>query len=269
MLYLKLMAKRKMMNDTLRCFFVSVLPFITLVLLVITNYYLPFFLKKTILSADNFILMFFVVLNLVISFCFWKNICLVKEKFFYMKTNHRSVSFFKTVRSICRKQYVTFWKVSVLRVLLSVSWATVYFLPCLILSLLLIYSYRYENYGAYIHITLFVSSVVLFAIGLLHFYVTIKRYSLCEAIILKDKHKNALNVITESISLMENHSVEYSLYCSSFIGWIFSCIFVIPIFYVLPFVNMSKWCYVNNLNKPKEKEPEKPIIFYIQKRKEV
>ena len=48
MLYLKLMAKRKMMNDTLRCFFVSVLPFITLVLLVITNYYLPFFLKKTL-----------------------------------------------------------------------------------------------------------------------------------------------------------------------------------------------------------------------------
>ena len=155
MIYLKLMAKRRMMSDTLRCFLISVLPFLTLCLLVITNYYLPIFLKKTIFGTDNFLLVFFIILSIVISFCLWKSVCLVKEGFFLMKTNHRKVKFFKVVGDISLKQYVTNWKVSVLKALLCVSWSAVYFSPCLIVSLLLLYSYKYENYGENVHITLF------------------------------------------------------------------------------------------------------------------
>ena len=94
---------------------------------------------------------------------------------------------------------------------------------------------------------------------------------MCTAIILKDKQENPLEIIAESIGVMEKHSVEYSFYCFSFVGWIFACIFVLPLFYVLPFINMSKWCYMENIKKEKKTEPEneKPIIFYIQKRKEV
>lgn len=269
--YLKLSAKKRMMNDTLRCFFVSLLPISVFSFLVIFNYYLPFFLKKTLVGEDLYLIIFFTVSSVVISYLLWKCACLVKEKFFFMKISQKKVTLLKSLRSISFKQYVMFWKVSVLRALLSVSWSAVYFSPCLVVFALLIYSYRYENYGMNVNLTLFISSVLLFLVGATHFFVTLKRYSMCEAIILKDKQKNPLKIIADSISVMENHSIEYSFYCVSFIGWVLSCVFIIPLLYVLPFVNMSKWCYAEYLLKPKTQteNSEKPIIFYIQKRKEV
>ncbi len=269
--YLKLDAKRRMMSNTLSCFAVSLLPFFVFSFLVVFNYYLPFFLKKTLLDKDIFLISFIWVMSIVFSIFLWMSVCLIKEKFFLVRACGKKVKFLKLVKSISRKQYVMYIKVSVLKILLSLSWSAVYFSPCVVVAGLLAYSYRYENYGRNVNLTLALSSIVLFLIGLFHFFVTIKRYSMCNAIILRDKQKNPLKIIAESIGVMEQHSVEYSFYCLSFVGWIVSCIFVIPLFYVLPFINMSKWCYMSNINKEEVsvKENEKPIIFYIQKRKEV
>ncbi|MBR2954437.1 MAG: DUF975 family protein [Clostridia bacterium] len=267
--YLKLVAKKRMMSNTLSCFAVSLLPYFVFSFLVVFNYYLPFFLKKTL--TDIFLVVFISVISFVFSIFLWSSIRLIKEKYFLMKACGKKAKFFKLVRSISRKQYGLYIKVSVLKLLLSLSWSAVYFSPCVVVAGLLAYSYRYENYGRNVNLTLAISSIVLFVIGLFHFFVTIKRYSMCNAIILKDKQKNPIKIIAESIGVMEQHSVEYSLYCLSFAGWIVSCIFVIPLFYVLPFINMSKWCYMTNIKKEEKTVPEneKPIIFYIQKRKEV
>lgn len=269
--YLKLDAKRRMMSNTLSCFAVSLLPFFVFSFLVVFNYYLPFFLKKTLPSTDIFLIVFISVMSIVFSIFLWTSICLVKEKFFLIRAFGKKANFFKVIGSISHKQYVMYIKVSVLKILLSLSWSAVYFSPCLIVAFLLVYSYRYENYGVNVNLTLFLSSVLLFVVGLSHFFVTLKRYSMCTAIILKDKQENPLEIIAESISIMEKHSVEYSFYCLSFVGWFVSCIFVLPLFYVLPYINMSKWCYMENIKKEKKTvtENEKPIIFYIQKRKEV
>ena len=269
--YLKLVAKRRLINNIMGCFFVSLLPFLVFLLLVAFNYYLPFFLKKTLGETEIFLNMALRIFCIIISFCLWKSICLVKEKFFLMKTIYRKIKISRVIKSIKFKKYVTYLKVSVLRYLLSVSWSVVYFLPCLVVTGLLIYTYRFENYGRNIHLTLFVSSTLLFLIGAYHFFVTLKRYSMCELIILKDNQENPLEIIAESISLMEKHSFEYSYYCMSFTGWIVSCIFIVPMFYVLPFVNMSKWCYMMNTENAEKTvtENEKPIIFYIRKRSEV
>ena len=172
--------------------------------LLVFNYYLPFFLKKTLQSTDIFLNTTLTIFSIIGSFCLWKSLCLMKEKFFFMKTSHKKVKFLKSVRDISLSQYTAYWKVSVLKALLSVSWSAVYFSPCIVVVALLIYSYRYENYGMNVNLTLFLSSIVLFFIGLFHFFVTIKRYSMCNAIILRDKQKNPLKVITESIDAMEN-----------------------------------------------------------------
>ena len=269
--YLKLVAKRRLINNIMVCYLVSVLPFLVFFLSAVFNYYLPFFLKKTLGDTDIFTNTALRLLCVIISFCLWKSVCLVKAKYFIMKTFYRKVKLSKVVKSIKFKKYVTYLKVSVLRGLLSVSWSVVYFLPCLTVAGLLVYTYRFENYGRNIHLTLFVSSILLFLIGAYHFFVTLKRYSMCELIILKDNQENSLEIIAESISRMEKHSFDYSYYCISFTGWIFSCAFIVPMLYVLPFVNMSKWCYMMNVENAEKRitENEKPIIFYIRKRKEV
>ncbi len=268
--YLKLDAKARMMNDTVRCFVMSVIPFAVFFFLVVLNYYLPFFLKKTLPDTDFFLISFIRIMSAVLSIGLYMVFCLIKEKFFLMKVCGKKVGFLKLVGSISQKQYVAYIKVSVLKILLSLSWSAVYFSPCLVVALLLAYSYRYENYGMNVNLTLFVASVLLFLIGASHFFVTLKRYSMCNAIILKNEQQNPLKIIAESIDIMESHSVEYSFYCLSFVGWLFACVFVVPLFYALPYVNMSKWCYMTNTGKEKPViQNEKPIIFYIQKRKEV
>lgn len=269
--YLKLDAKRRMMKNTMFCFAVSLLPFLVFSYLAVFNYYLPIFLKKTLPHTDIFLITFIWITSIVLSVIFWMSVRLVKESFFLARANGRRHKLLKLVRGISGKQYGMYIKVSVLRILLSLSWSAVYFSPCCVVAGLLVYSCKYENYGRNVNLTLALSSVALFLIGLLHFFVTIKRYSMCNAIILRDKQNNPLKIIAESISLMEKHSVEYSFYCLSFTGWIISCIFVLPLFYALPYINMSKWCYMVSIKKQEKPIPEneKPIIFYIQKRKEV
>lgn len=277
MSYLKLNAKKRMVKNHFKCFAVSILPFVTILLLTVVNYYLLIMLKETDFSFNRYISLYaeyirpsLLTLSLIISFCLWKSICLFCESFFLLKTNNRKVSFKRAIKNVSFRQCVTFWVVSVIRFFLSVSWSTVYLSPCAAVSFLLIYCYRYENYGFGVNLTLFIASVLLFVIGFSYLYVTLKRYSMCASVILTEKEKDSLKVIAKSISIMEGNCVRYALYCLSFAGWVLSCILIIPLIYVVPFVAMGKWCFMNSLGRTKQvqKEPEKPIIFYIPKKLE-
>lgn len=275
--YLKINAKKRMVKNNFKCFMVGVIPFLTIILLLLFNYYLLILLRQTDFSFNPFtsiyaeyIRMSLVALSLIASFCLWKSIALFSHNFFFLKVINKKTTYSKAIKQISFRQCVTFWTVSIVRFLLSVSWSVVFFLPCLVVSLLLIYCYRYENYGFSVNITLFTASILLLVLGFSYFFITLKRYSMCEYLILTRKESNPFRVITKSIEIMENHCVEYALYSLSFGGWILSCLLVVPAIYVIPYINLSKWCYMNSLVKVKDKTEtgEKPIIFYIQKRVE-
>jgi hypothetical protein len=70
---------------------------------------------------------------------------------------------------------------------------------------------------------------------------------------------------------MEGRSLKLSLFNVSFFGWILSCVLIVPIIYVLPYKLMAKYSYFNFATRKKvqEEAPQKPIVFYIQRRKEV
>jgi hypothetical protein len=182
----------------------------------------------------------------------------------------KKISFFDSVKGLSFSQYNTFLGVTIIKLLLSFSFCALYYLPCLVISALLIYSYRFESYGYNVNLTLFISGVMLFFIGSIFLFITLKRYSFTTYVVFTENERNPLKVVTRSIEIMENRSVQYSFYCLSFIGWVLSCIFVVPLIYAVPYINLSKWSYINFIEKKKEKivENEKPIIFYIQKRVE-
>ncbi len=212
-----------------------------------------------------------IIFLILFSFCLWKGISLCTQNYFFHRSQCNKSKFFKSIKSISFSQYNSFLGVTIIKFLLSVSLCALYFLPCFAVLGLLIYSYRYESYGFNVNLTLFVSSIILFVIGLIFLFVTLKRYSFCTYVLLTEKERNPLKIITKSIEITENRCVQYSFYCLSFLGWVLSCVFIVPIIYAVPYIYLSKWCYVNFINEKSQKPiaNEKPIIFYIQKRKEV
>ncbi len=274
---LKLGAKRKMLKNNFRFFIVGALPFFTISLLTLLNYYFIELIKKTDLRFMGFLSPYtetihlsLIVFFIILSLCLWKGVSLCSQNYFYRRATGKKLSFFKSIKSLSFSQYNSFLGVTIIKSLLSLSLCALYYLPCLAVSILLIYSYRYESYGFNVNLTLFVSSTILFFIGSIFLFVTLKRYSFTTYVIFTEKERNPLKVITRSIEIMEHRSVQYSFYCLSFLGWVLSCIFVIPLVYAIPYINLSKWCYIKFIEKKNDKvvENEKPIVFYIQKRVE-
>ncbi len=275
---IKLRAKKNIINNYFKFFVVCLLPFTTIFLLTTLIYYSSVVLKNTDFSFNvydltyiEYIRLILIVVGIAISFFVFCCLRLVTDGYFFLKSNNQNVTIKKACRFVSFKQCVTSSVVCMLRFFLSISWSLVYFAPCIVMTLILLYSYRNGNYGFNLNLTLFVSAVTLFVIGLMFLYVTLKRYAMCSYIILKKKQKNPLKVIEESILLMEGHSINYSLCCASFFGWFLSCFTIIPIVYVLPYRALSKWHYFNSVYMPQKetKLEEKPIIFCIQKRQEV
>ncbi len=275
---LKLSAKRKMLKNNFRFFIVGALPFFTISLLIILNYYFIKNIKIIDLRLTEFLSPYagavrlsLIIFLIIFSFCLWKGISFCSQKYFFQRARGKRTSFFECIKSLSFSQYNSFLGVTIIKALLSLGVGALYYLPCIAVSTLLIYSYKYESYGFNVNLTLFVSATILFAIGSVFLFVTLKRYSFSTYILLTEKERNPLKVIARSIEIMENHSMQYSFYCLSFVGWILSCIFIVPVIYTVPYIILSKWNYIKFIEKKSQKpiENEKPIIFYIQKRKEV
>lgn len=273
--YIKLNAKKRLVNNHLKSFLVSVFPYVSIVSLTVLNYYLFIFLKQEDFSFNRYISSYaeyirpsLFCLSVVLSFLLWRSFCFLNESFFFQKTFDKNRTLKKVLNSLSFRQFATYWVVSMIKFFLSVSWAALYLLPCAVVSSLFYYCYRFENGNERIILTLFVSACLLLVIGISFLYVTLKRYTLCGAIINLEKKISPVKAVEKSLTLMEGKTVRYSLYCFSFIGWAFLCLLIFPAFYVLPYKNMGKYEFTKHycLYDFYKYEPAKPIIFYIPSR---
>ncbi len=271
----KLNAKKRMMKNYFKCFVISVFPFISFLSFVILNYFLLILLNNVRLNGifspyAVYIRVSVLAVSIVLSVFICKSLNLFVDSYFLLKALGKRVTFIKAIKCVTFRQCITNFVVSIVRFFLSISWFAVYFSPCVAVSLLLLYSYKNENNGFNINLTLFISAVLLLVLGASFFYITLKRYVMCSFVILTDEEKSPLKVIVKSINLMEGNSVRYAMYSLSYFGWLLSCFLIVPIFYVLPYITIGKWCFKNSLEAYKfiEPEKEKPIIFYFTKRVE-
>ena len=263
--YIKLNAQRKLLQNHFTCFCVSALPYVISVLLIVLNYYLYIFLKNIdfdfipfISSYDVYVKASLFTLSVCVSFVLWKISQIYSHKYFFSQMNKKYIK-------LHFRQYITAITVSILKFFLSVAWSSFYLLPCAITTATLYYAIHSGNYTFSVMLTLFVASAILFIIGISFIYVTLKRYSMCNFVIFTETNIDAIKVIEKSIILIENNMVRFAFYNLSFVGWILSCVLVIPVFYVLPYIKMAKYSFYRAITKPQERETEtqKPIIFYF------
>lgn len=260
--YIKLNAQKNLMKNQFKGFLISILPYVTIVLLTVLNYYLYIFLKSAdfpyISSYVTYVKASLFTLSISLSFALWKISQLYSDGFFYLQNT-------KVRLKLTLRQCVTAIMVSMLKFFLSVAWSAFYLAPCIVTGVTLYYSIVSGNYTFNVMLTLFVASLILFIVGAGFLYVTLKRYSMCNYVIFTNDETDSIKIIAKSIELIEKNTVKYAVYSLSFIGWIFSCVLIIPVFYVLPYIKMAKYSFYKAIAKPKVTE-QKPVIFYLNKK---
>ncbi|MGN0570500.1 MAG: DUF975 family protein, partial [Candidatus Fimenecus sp.] len=234
--YLKLDAKKNLVNNQAKLFFASIFPYVTIFSLAVLNYYLYYLLRKSDFSfipyassyADVIRPILFTV-SIALSVLLWRASRLCANKYFFLKSRGEKATFAAAVKSIGFKQCLTFLMTDILRFFLSLAWLAFYFAPSAITGGILFYALKTGEYGNKVLLTLFVSCLMLFVVGTVFFYITLKRYSMCEGVIFSEKETDSLRVIEKSIELMEGNTVKYARYCVSFWGWKILCLLLIPL----------------------------------------
>lgn len=269
--YIKLNAKKNLVRNYFKSFVLSALPYVSIFTLSGLNYYFYIFLKNTDFSFiiaisyyEIYLKATLLTMSVCISFFLWRIIQLYSHKYFYSKN-------MKTKLKLNISQFITAISVSILKFFISVAWSAFYLLPCATVSATLYYSVISNEYSFNIMLTLFVSAIILFVIGVSFIYVTLKRYSLCNFVIFSGTEADSIKVLAKSVELIEKNTIRYSFYRLSLLGWVSSCILIFPVFYVLPYVKMARYSYYRAIVKPYSYryEPIKPTVFYVTKKEKV
>ena len=276
--YIKLNAKKHLVKCHFKCFLVSILPYVTIVLLGALNYYLYFMLKDIDFSFFYLKPSYAVylretlfTLSVCLSIIFWRVTSIFTNNYYYLKSRKGDITFFSSIKHLSFKNLCTLLTTDILKLYLSVAWGALYFTPCVSVCATLYYYWNSDEFSRNIALTLVISAFILFLIGSFFLFVTLKRYSMCYPIVCETEENDSLVILEKSIKIMNGKCLNYAFYNVSFWGWVLSCFLVLPIFYVLPYKQMSKYSYYNFATRKKvqEETPQKPIVFYIQRRKEV
>ena len=276
--FVKLNAKKQLIKCHFKCFLVSVLPYVTIVLLGVLNYYFYILLNSITFDFFNLDSSYAIYLRaslLTFSVCvslgLWFMTRLFTNHYFHLKSKALSISFFSSIKKLKSQKYLALIITEILKFFLSIAWASLYYSPFMGISLTLYSYYISDDFTFNIGLTLLISAFILFVIGSVFLYITLKRYSMTNAIIFSSDEKDSLEIISKSIEIMNGRSLKLSLFNISFWGWALSCILILPIVYVLPYKLMAKYSYFNFTTRKKvqEEAPQKPIVFYIQRKKEV
>lgn len=62
-----------------------------------------------------------------------------------------------------------------------------------------------------------------------------------------DPEMEAMDVLRASEDLMDGHKLEYFLLQLSFLPWILLCVFIVPLFYVVPYISATNAAYYEYL----------------------
>ncbi len=270
----KLSAKKSLVKNYGKCFFASIFPSVTIILLTVVNYYIYIFLNKTdfsflpfVLSYENYIRVSLFTLSLCVSYVLWQSIRVVCEYYLYLKSKNNKITFNFVIKKITFSKIISSCFVSIIKFFLTVAWCGFYYFPSVVMTAVLYYYLQTEP-NSYITVTVAVSILMLLVIATGFLYVTLKRYSMSDVVLFSADIKDPLKIIAEGIRLMENNSKKYALYCLSFLGWKISCLFLLPLFYVLPYCKLAKYDFYNSLlmQLKTDEISEKPIIFFIMQK---
>ncbi len=147
------------------------------------------------------------------------------------------------------KKVLLSWYISLQLFLRKIFWTILIFSPSILIFSWSILATVYQNkvnnkvlipFGYILALCL---AIIAFVICLIF----LQRYALARYLIISGECNKVRKAIKLSIKIMNGKKAEYLWLICSFIGWFLTCIFVLPLFFVLPYFNISLTLYYRYL----------------------
>lgn len=149
--------------------------------------------------------------------------------------------------------------------ILKTAWLLYYMSPCALCLSIIFYIYTYAHITQTVLLIFSAGFSVLFSISLFMWRITSFRYSAAPYYMCLNPSLTPKKAIKKSILHTDGSLRESMILESSFAGWILSCIFIIPVFYVLPYTRLSKAVFVTECvnSEAYSKDPEAFAVNYL------
>ena len=164
------------------------------------------------------------------------------------------------------KKTAQFLLMSATKLLLSLAWGFLFFLPATVSAALLLYSVSSGEVTENMLYIWATGCIVLALVGFAFTFVTLQRYSMW-AYFLCDKNETVFSSFSKSLSLTEGKMMSIAFFKMSLFPWIISCVLILPIIYVLPYYDLSVALLFNSLSGEKKQPQPRPFtaVFRVIK----
>lgn len=190
-------------------------------------------------------LIIFVITSLIISLIYCCVISVLKMGeinwsylTIYQKTNDFSniFNYFS-----CFKNILKSWYVSCQIFFRKIFWSIIIFFIPMLVSAWSLLATTHQNLVANKYLISFgyILSFFLIIISSLICLIFFQRYMLTRYLLVSGECKKTREAIKLSIKIMKNKKLDYIFLLISFSGWIISCLFIVPIFFVFPYVKIT------------------------------
>lgn len=272
--FIKVKAKELLLNNTLKLFFVSFTSFILKIISVVsvilaTHFSLVSNFLQTLVRDYNSLLVYFiysliVVITYLILFLFISGLRLGENAIYNMQSKGSNAKFkylfiFLRPSQSFRALYLYFRLYN-----LKLLWFLFFHLPPFFCIGLALFLYFNANVYTLVFYTLIFGAVILLSISRFFYNCTISRYSYASYYLCTDLKITVSEAILKSTKNCDGFIKDNTLLKSSLSPWLLSCIFIVPLFYVIPFIKLTKAKFItftDGLRKSLPQNANYPIIY--------
>ena len=182
-----------------------------------------------------------------------------------LKAQKINALIFGTRFSPSLRKTLAFLLMYAVKFLFSLCWLFVYLLPCAVCTSCLIMSLSQGAMEKRIFYSWVSGCIVLFITGIVFTALTLGRYSLWQRYLCLDGY-SVISALYKGIDETTGRIGKIFLFRLSMLGWIASCAFVLPAFFVLPYCNAAVALYelgTGQKEDEKKREEVPPAVFKV------
>ena len=260
---LKIEAKKLLVGNTARLFFVSLLSFIVKSLILSGNIFMFYYVLK---NNTKYYLLIIAVLAFIVGFMIISALMLGEKFIYYIRaggSRGRFLLLFKFFRlneifkAAVFNMYILFFKA---------IWLIYFLLPFIISSALTFYLYKRDITDSFSLPFCIAICGIMLGVGMFCFICAVQRFSAAFFYYMTDDKRRIKRAVKKSITQTDGFLVVSALSQCSFSGWLLSCFSVFPLVYVVPYFKLFNVLLIVNAVESRVRSRKKyPIRFTTYK----
>ncbi len=272
--FIKVKAKELLLKNTFKLFFVSFYSFV-LKLLILISFFAVFYFSLTskillnMVNTYNSLLIYFIysliiVLILLLSLLLISGLSLGESAVYFMESRNIKSKFKFLFIFLRPSQSFRAFFLYLRLLILKSSWFTFFHLPPIFTLSITIFIYLRGAVFTAVFYSLIIGTVILFTISRYFYNIITIRYSFASFYLCTDLKISASEAIEKSCELSDGFLKDGVALKASFFPWILSMIFILPLFYVIPYLKLTKAKFVTFSDRLHYSVPQKNL--YISKK---